>query len=65
MNEQIQQLGAKNLFPDTHVDPKNGTDASLCNSPPYSRSIVSANNLKHTSLYVILENIAFAAENLR
>jgi hypothetical protein len=26
---------------------------------------VLANNLKHTSLYVIHENITFAAENLR
>ena len=39
MNEQIQELRAVNLFTDAHVDPKNGTDASFCNSPPYSRSI--------------------------
>jgi len=26
---------------------------------------VSANNLKHTSLYTIFENITFAAENLK
>jgi hypothetical protein len=65
MNDQIQELGAVNIFPDAHVNPKNGTDASLCKHLLTLDPSVLANNLKHMSLYVIHENITFAAENLR